>query len=124
MQLAQKQNLHRLYSLTIVKSFLIWSFTLTVCMVVVGFPVVVLMFSVGSFLAVILQSVLPVSAVLVISSSLIAAHVMAIIAGAGILTAKGIHPEDVSWLHWLHGEVRSSQTPIYASCPLTCGLTR
>jgi hypothetical protein len=123
MELTQKQNWNQLYSLTIVKSFLVWSFTLTVCLLVVGFPAVVLMFTVGAFLAVGLQSILPVSAVLLVAGGLIGANVLAIFAGAGILTFKGIHPEDVSWLRWLHGEERLSHTSVYASCPLTCSLT-
>lgn len=123
MELTQKENWNQLYSLTIVKSFLVWSFTLTVCLLVVGFPVVVLMFTAGAFLAVGLQSILPVSAVLLVAGGLIGANVLAIFAGAGILTFKGIHPEDVSWLRWLHGEERLSHTSVYASCPLTCSLT-
>ena len=123
MELTEKQNWSQLYSLTVVKSFLIWSFTLTVCLLVVGFPLVVLMFTVGAFLAVGLQSVLPVSAVLLVAGGLIGANILAIFAGAGILTFKGIHPEDVSWLRWLHGEERLSHTSVYASCPLTCNLT-
>ena len=122
MQLAQEQNWHQIHSLTIVKSFLVWTFTLTVCLLVVGFPAVVLMFAAGSFLAIILQSLLPVSAVLLVASSLVGANLMAIIAGAGILTFKGIHPQDVSWLRWLHKEPRNSHIPVYAACPLTCGL--
>ena len=122
MQLAQEQNWHQLHSLTIVKSFLVWTFTLTVCLLVVGFPVVVLMVAAGSFLAIILQSVLPVGAVLLVASSLVGANLLAIVAGAGILTLKGIHPQDVSWLRWLHGQARHSHTPVYAACPLTCGL--
>ena len=119
MQLAQEPNWHQIHSLTIVKSFLVWTFTLTVCLLVVGFPVVVLMFAVGSFLAIILQSLLPVSAVLLVASSLVGANLLAITAGAGILTFKGIHPQDVSWLRWSHKESRNSHVPVYAACPLT-----
>jgi hypothetical protein len=124
MQLAQKQSLEKNYILTLVKSFLIWSFTLTVCMLVVGFPVVVIVASVGALLSVVLQSLLPVSAVLLVSGSLIGLHVLGIFIGAAILTSKGIHPNEVSWLSWLHGEENPSHTPVYASCPLTCGLAQ
>lgn len=123
MQLTQEQNWHQAHSLTIVKSFLLWTFTLTVCLLVVGFPIVVLMFAVGSFLAIVLQSVFPVSAVLLVVSSLVGINLLAVAAGAGILTFKGIHPQDVSWLRWLHGEAKHSHIPVYASCPLTCSLT-
>jgi hypothetical protein len=122
MQLAQKQGWEKSYSLTILKSFLIWSFTLTVCLLVVGFPVVVLMVTVGAFLAIILQSVLPVSAVLLVAGSLIGVNVLAVFVGAAVLTLKGIHPQEVSWLRWLHGEASPSHTSVYASCPLTCSL--
>ncbi len=122
MELAQRTSLRKPYSLIIAKSFLIWSFTLTVCLLVVGFPIVVLMATVGALAAVVLQSVLPVSAVLVVAGSLIGVNVLAIVFGAAMLTLKGIHPQEVSWLRWLHGEARPSHTPVYASCPLTCGL--
>lgn len=122
MELAHRQSLEKNYSLTIVKSFLIWSFTLTVCMLVVGFPVVVLVTTAGAFLSVILQTLLPVSAVLLVAGSLVGVHLLAIIVGAAVLTAKGIHPDEVSWLRWLHGDASPSHTPVYASCPLTCSL--
>lgn len=124
MQLAQKSGWNQAYWLAIVKSFLIWSFTLTVCLLVVGFPLVVLMVTFGALSTLILQSVLPVNAVLVVAGGLIGANLLAIIFGAAILTFKGIHPQDVSWLRWLHGEAEPTHTPIYASCPLTCSLTR
>jgi hypothetical protein len=124
MQLTQRSNLGEHYSLTIVKSFLVWSFTLAVCLLVVGFPVVVLMATIGVLATVILQSVLPVSAVLLVFGSLIGMNILAVFVGAGILTAKGIHPQDVHWLRWLHGEATPSHTSVYASCPLTCSLTQ
>lgn len=123
MQLAQRQSWDKSYSVVTIKSFLIWSFTLTVCLLVVGFPLVVLMATVGAFLAIVLQSVLPVSAVLLVAASLIGINVLTVVVGAAVLTAKGIHPQEVSWLRWLHGEARPSHTSVYASCPLTCSLT-
>ena len=122
MELAQRQSWDKSHLLTLVKSFLIWSFTLTVCLLVVGFPVVVLVATVGAFLSIILQTLLPVSAVLLVAGGIIGAHVLGIIVGAAILTAKGIHPNEVSWLRWLHGEASPSHTSVYASCPLTCSL--
>lgn len=119
MELAQRPT----YSFAIVKSFLIWSFTLTVCFLVAGFPLVFLMATVGALSVVILQSVLPVSAVLLVASIFIGGSLLAVFVGAAILTLKGIHPQDVSWLRWLHGEAKPSHTSVFAACPLTCSLT-
>lgn len=122
MQLSQNQSLGKGYSLSTIKSFLIWTFTLTVCLLVVGFPLVVLMVTVGAMLAIALQSVLPVSAVLLVAGALIGANVLAVVAGAALLTLKGVHPQEVRWLHWLHGEANPRHTSVYAACPLTCDL--
>ncbi|MEM7724753.1 MAG: hypothetical protein AAF208_00080 [Cyanobacteria bacterium P01_A01_bin.45] len=117
-----ESNLEKTYSLLMVKSFLIWTFTLAVCLLVVGFPLVVLMATVGCLLSIVLQSVMPVSAVLLVAGSLISFNVIAVVLGAGILTAKGVHPNEVSWLTWLHGEEEQMQTTVYAACPLTCNI--
>ena len=101
---AQSSNLGKTYSLLMIKSFLIWTFTLAVCLLVVGFPLVVLMATVGCLLSIVLQSVMPASAVLVVAGSLIVFNVMAVIVGAGVLTLRGVHPNQVKWLSWLHGE--------------------
>lgn len=122
MQLTERQGLEKSYSLATVKSFLIWSFTLTVCLLVVGFPLVVLMATIGALSAVVLQSVLPISSVLLVAGSIIGGNLLFVIVGAAILTFKGIHPQEVSWLRWLHGEENHSHTAVYASCPLTCHL--
>ncbi|MBH8576023.1 hypothetical protein I8752_24095 [Nostocaceae cyanobacterium CENA369] len=119
---AQSSNLGKTYSLMMVKSFLIWTFTLAVCLLVVGFPLVVLMATVGCLLSIVLQSVMPVSAVLLVAGALIMFNVMAVAIAAGVLTAKGIHPSDVKWLNWLHGEEDQAQTTVYAACPLTCDI--
>ncbi len=124
MELAQKTGFERVDSLTFVKSFLVWSFTLTVCFLVVGFPVVVLMATFGALASVVLQSVLPVSAVLLVVGSLIGVNLLVVFLGAALLTVKGIHPQDVHWLRWLHGEATPSHTSIYAACPLTCNLAQ
>ncbi len=123
MELTQRSDLGKFYSLTIVKSFLLWSFTLTVCLLVIGFPVVVLMATIGALAAIILQSVLPMSAVLLVAGSLFGVNLLGIVIGAAILTAKGIHPQDVHWLRWLHGEASPASTSVYAACPLTCNIT-
>jgi hypothetical protein len=122
MVLAQSSNLRKTYSLLVVKSFLIWTFTLAVCLLVVGFPLVVLMATVGCLLSIVLQSVMPVSAVLLVAGGLIMFNVMAVAIAAGVLTFKGVHPSDVKWLSWLHGEADHAQTTVYAACPLTCNI--
>ncbi|MEM6612947.1 MAG: hypothetical protein AAF652_11970 [Cyanobacteria bacterium P01_C01_bin.72] len=104
----------------LIKSFLVWSFTLTVCLLVVGFPVGALVATVGLLATIILQTVLPASAVLVVVGSIFSLNLAIVIFGAAVLSLKGIHPEEVSWLNWLHGEKDLLNTPVYASCPLTC----
>ena len=123
MQSIQNNTLNKDSYLGLTKSFLLWSFTLTVCLLVVGFPFGVLLVTVGILATVVLQTVLPSSAVLLVAGSIIAINVLTVILGASILTAKGIHPEEVTWLSWLHGEENSAKESVYASCPLTCELT-
>jgi hypothetical protein len=121
MALSQTSNLGKTYSLLMIKSFLIWTFTLAVCLLVVGFPLVVLMATVGCLLSIVLQSVMPVSAVLLVAGGLIMFNVMAVVMAAGVLTLKGVHPKQVKWLSWLHGEEENMPTTtVYAACPLTC----
>ena len=124
MELTNRESLEKSYSLAMLKSFLLWTFTLGVCLLVVGFPLIVLMVTVGAFLAITLQSVLPVSAVLLVAGSLIGANILAVVVGAAILTFKGVHPEEVHWLNWLHGGPDPLHTSVYAACPLTCDLTK
>ncbi|MEL6578308.1 MAG: hypothetical protein AAFQ14_01040 [Cyanobacteria bacterium J06621_12] len=104
----------------LIKSFLVWSFTITVCLLVVGFPVGALVVTVGLLATIILQTVLPASAVLVVVGSIFSINLAIVIFGAAALSLKGIHPEEVSWLNWLHSEKDLLNTPVYASCPLTC----
>jgi len=118
MALAQSSNV-KTYSLFTLKSFLIWTFTLAVCLLVVGFPLVVLMATVGCLLSVILQSVMPMSAVLLVAGSLVAFNVIAVLVGATVLTAKGIHLEEVKWLNWLQ-RPDTQHSSVFATCPLTC----
>jgi hypothetical protein len=120
MALAESSSLGKTYFLFMIKSFLIWTFTLGVCLLVVGFPLVVLMATVASLLSIALHSIMPVSSVLLVVGSLIAFNVMAVVAGAGVLTLKGIHPKEVRWLDWLHSEADTLHTAVYAACPLTC----
>lgn len=121
MMLAQQQHWSSAY-LAQIKSFLVWSFTLTVCLLVVEFPLVFLMATIAVLATVVLQFVLPVSAVLIVAGGMLGTNVLAVLLGAAMLTAQGIHPEEVQWLHWLHGQSQSTALPHYASCPLTCEL--
>ena len=120
MTLAQSSNLGKTYTLVAIKSFLIWTFTLAVCLLVIGFPLIVLMATVGFLLSMILESIMPISAALLVAGSLIGLNVMAVLVGASVLTFKGIHPNQVRWLSWLHGEADPLQTSTFAACPLTC----
>lgn len=124
MELTTHESLAKSSSLILIKSFLIWTFTLTVCLLVVGFPLVVLMVTVGSLLAITLHPILPVSAVLLVAGLLITANVFAVITGAAALTLKGVHPSEVRWLSWLHGEPDPLHTSVYAACPLTCNISQ
>jgi hypothetical protein len=126
MQLVQADNLRKNSYFGLTKSFLLWSFTLTVCLLVVGFPFGVLFVTCGILATVVLQAVLPSSAVVLVAGSILSINLLIVVLGATILTAKGIHPEEVSWLHWLHGKENTqlSSSSVYAACPLTCDLTK
>jgi hypothetical protein len=120
MALSQSQSYKKIYYWLMLRSFLIWTFTLAVCLLIVGFPLVILMVTAGSLLAMTLQSILPMSSVLLVAGGLFGINILAIMAGAAVLTLKGIHPGDVDWLRWLHGEANPNHTAVYAACPLTC----
>lgn len=122
MALSQSHSLEKFYYLVMLRSFLIWALTLGVCLLIIGFPLVILMVTVGALLSVVLQSVMPVSAVLLVAGGLLGINLLGIFLGAGILTLKGVYPNQVDWLRWLHGEENPGNTTVYASCPLTCNL--
>jgi len=124
MALSHSPSFRSVYGFLMIRSFLIWSFTLAVCLLVVGFPLVILMVTVGSLLAIILHAVLPVSSVLLVAGGIIGLNILAVLFGAGMLTFKGVHPDQVSWLRWLQGEENPGNTSIFASCPLTCGIEK
>jgi len=115
-----RKNSQRNGYLNLVKSFSIWSFTLTVCLLVVGFPVGALVVTIGLLATIILQTVLPASAVLLVTGSIFSLNLAIVFVGAAVLALNGIHPEEVSWLNWLHGQKNLLESPVYASCPLTC----
>jgi uncharacterized membrane protein (DUF485 family) len=122
MQLTHKRTTSKSRYIATAKSFLIWCFALTVTLLVVGFPLVVLMATVGALLSITLHPILPVSAVLLVAGGLIVMNILAVVLGAGVLTAKGIHPHEVRWLSWLHGDANPVSTTTYAACPLTCDI--
>lgn len=123
MQVNTSSTVQGFASINIIKSFLIWSFTLLVCLLVVGFPLLVVMLTVGALATIVLHSILPVSSVLVVASSIIGINLGGIFLSAAFLALKGIHPQDVSWLNWLHGQSQNLSSSVYASCPLTCELS-
>ncbi len=108
--------------LGLIKSFLIWSFTLTVCLLVVGFPAGALVVVIGLLATIILQTVIPASAVLLVTGSIFMLNIAIVLISAAVLAFKGINPEEVSWLNWLHEQKDLINAPVYASCPLTCQL--
>ena len=122
MQLTQSRTILKSRYVATAKSFLIWCFALTVTLLVVGFPLVVLMATIGALLSITLHPILPVSAVLLVAGGTIALNILAVMFGAGLLTAKGIHPQDVRWLSWLNGNANPVSTTTYAACPLTCNI--
>ncbi len=122
MQLVQNNTWKKNIYLALTKSFLLWSFTLAVCLLVVGFPIQVILTTVGILATIVLHAILPSSAVLLVVSSIVSLNLLIVFIGAAILTAKGIHPQEVSWLHWLHGQDSSVNEPVYACCPLTCAI--
>ncbi len=122
MQLIQNNTWKKNIYLALTKSFLLWSFTLAVCLLVVGFPIQVILTTVGILATIVLHAILPSSAVLLVVSSIVSLNLLIVFIGATILTAKGIHPQEVSWLHWLHGQDSSVNDPVYACCPLTCAI--
>jgi hypothetical protein len=122
MQLTQNPTIHKSSYIATAKSFLIWCFALTVTLLVVGFPLVVLMATVGALLSITLHPILPVSAVLLVAGGTIVLNILAVVVGAIALTAKGIHPHEVRWLSWLHGDANPVSATTYATCPLTCDI--
>ncbi len=122
MQISNQNTWHNSYLLSMTKSFLVWSLTLTVCFLVVGFPLVVILMTVGVLAAVVLQSVLPASAIVLVSSGMLGVTLFSILFSSIILTAKGIHPNEVKWLGWLQDNDKATRRTLYASCPLTCGI--
>lgn len=121
MTLSSSQNLHKAYSLFFAKSVLVWVFTFIVCSLVIGFPILILVVAVGALLAVTLQSVLPMSSVLLVAGTTLGLHILGVCIASMVLTLRGVHPQDVSWLTWLNGKADETESAsIYASCPFTC----
>lgn len=123
MQITHRENWQNSYLIQMIRSFLLWSFTLTVCFLVVGFPIVVIIMTIGALSALILQSIFPASAVLLVAGSILGGTTLVIALSSIALTLRGVHPQDVRWLSWLHGDEKRLHNPVYASCPLTCNVT-
>lgn len=121
MQLSSKNN-NNLFDN--IKSFFIWSLTLTVCFLVVGFPLGFVIVSIGVLMTIVLHAVMPISSVILVGTAIFALNILVVVFGAAALTIKGIKPQDVTWLSWLHGEAEPSIDSVYASCPLTCELPK
>ncbi|ASC72095.1 hypothetical protein XM38_030490 [Halomicronema hongdechloris C2206] len=111
-------------ALAAIKSFLIWLFILEVCLLVIGFPLVVLIVAGAATVAIALHPLMPASALLIVASTTIGLNFIAIATASLVLTARGIHPHTISWLNWLKSEADPLTLPVYAACPLTCGLQR
>lgn len=124
MQISNRNGWGNSYLLSMTKSFLIWTLTLTVCFLVVGFPLVVILMTVGVLAAIVLQSILPASAIVLVSGGFLGVTTVIILISSLLLTIKGIRPDEVQWLGWLHetDKDKINKNPIYASCPLTCGI--
>lgn len=102
-----------------ISSFLGWVFTLIVCMLVIGFPLLILAVAITTLGSVALHPLLPTSSALVMGGGMLAAYLLGAMAIAALLTRKGIHPRDVSWLTWWNRPASQSQA-MYGACPLTC----
>jgi len=122
MQLTAQPKAKNKNLLTEIKSFAIWCFALTVCFLVVGFPVGFLLVTVGVLATIVLHAVMPISSVILVGVALLALNVLVVLVSAAALTIRGIKPNDVTWLSWLHGDAEPQYTTTYASCALTCSL--
>ncbi len=122
MQLTDQKYYQKNLLLTSIKSFAIWTFTLTVCFLVVGFPLGFVLSSIGVLITIVLHTIMPASSVLLVGTIFLILNALSVLVGAAILTMKGVDPQDVTWLSWLHGDAEPHYTRVYASCPLTCSL--
>ncbi|WP_041676967.1 hypothetical protein [Synechococcus elongatus] len=103
-----------------IRGFLLWMFTFLVCFLVVGFPAVVVLTAIAALASVVLQAVMPVSAVLLVSGLVFGGLLLASVIPAVMLTLRGVHPQEVTWLPWLNGNTDATVTSRFAACPLTC----
>jgi hypothetical protein len=124
MALSASQSVKHLQFWSMLKSFSVWSFTLFIVYLMVGYPLFILTIIIGSLFAIALEPVLQTSAVLWVAGSLIGIHLLAMLGGALMLTLRGIHPHEVSWLNWSDDRTsaHAAYSVVYASCPLTCPL--
>lgn len=123
MQLTDQKYYQKNLLLTSIKSFAIWTFTLTVCFLVVGFPLGFVLSSIGVLITIVLHTIMPANSVLLVGTIFLILNALSVLVGAAILTIKGVDPQDINWLSWLHGDAEPHYTRVYASCPLTCSLS-
>jgi uncharacterized membrane protein YbhN (UPF0104 family) len=102
-----------------IASFLGWMFMLIVCMLIIGFPVLILAVAITTLGSIALHPLLSTSSALVLGGGMVSAYLLGAMAIAILLTSRGIHPGDVSWLSGWNRSPNPSQA-IYGVCPLTC----
>ncbi|AZB71423.1 hypothetical protein [Synechococcus elongatus] len=105
-----------------IRGFLLWMFTFLVCFLVVGFPAVVVLTAIAALASVVLQAVMPISAVLLVSGLVFGGLILGSVIPSALLTLRGVHPQEVTWLPWLNGNTEITVTSRFAACPLTCEL--
>lgn len=120
MTVSQSQTINQSNYGLMLKSFLLWTGILTVCLIIAGFPIGILIVTVGSLLAMVLHEILPGMSLVMIVGSFVAVQLAGVMVAAAMLTLKGTHPSDVSWLPWLSGQSNPQNHSVYAACPLTC----
>ncbi|MBF2028885.1 MAG: hypothetical protein IGS48_19345 [Oscillatoriales cyanobacterium C42_A2020_001] len=123
MTVSQSQMVNQSDYGLMLRSFLLWTGILTVCLLIIGFPVGILIVTIGSLLAMVLQSLLPGVGILLVAGGVIGVQVVGVLVAAAVLTFKGVHPKNVSWLPWMRGEADLKHESVYAACPLTCEVT-
>lgn len=124
MALSQTQTISRFNYGLMLKSFLLWFGILTVCLLIIGFPVGILIVTIGSILAVVLNAVMPGVGLVLVAGGFIAVQLVGVAIASAVLTLRGTHPQDISWLPWARGEANPTNESTFAACPLTCEVKR
>lgn len=122
MTLSTSQVMDRPDYVLMLRSFVLWTGILTVCLLIIGFPVGILIVAIGSVLAMVLHAMLPGLGIVLVAASFIGVQLMGVMVAAAFLAIKGVHPQEVNWLRWMHGEADPKNQSQYAACPLTCAI--